>query len=727
MLLAVRDGEQYVASAISSLLRQTLSDLEVIVVDDGSQDGTPAILRRIRDPRLRVHRHDRPLGLAASLNEALERSSGRYVARLDADDVALPHRLERQLAWFRSRPGAAVVGSGVAELLPGGRIGRLHQMPGTPALARWHALFSSPFFHPTVVVDRAVLDRHGLRYDPGFQESEDYDLFARLLSVADGGNVREPLVLYRRHPDQASERRRELQRACQRRVALRQIASLHPGLGERRGELAFRLGAGLPLGASEVEEAVAALVALLDAFRARYPGAEGASVEEAAARAIARAAARARRPELLAVSLRLAPQLAIRGPGRRAARLASERATRPRLQAWLRRLEAEGRPLRVTVVSPEPTPYRAPLFDRLFARPELDLTVVYASRTVAGRAWDVPLRHRAVFLQGVAVPGARRLLRHDYPLTPGIVAALRQARPDVVVVSGWSTFASQAAIAWCWAQGIPYLVIVPSHDLGPKPGWRRAVKASVVPRVLARSAGVLVLGSLARASAIAWGASPKRTWLFANTIDVDAYVARFDRLACRRPQLRGALGLEPGDVACLCVARLVPEKGIDTLLRAAAAGGVRPVLVGGGPERGRLRDLDRRLGTRAVFADEWPWQRMVEAYVAADIFCLLSRHEPWGVVVNEAAACALPLVLSDRVGAAHDLLREGENGHMVRADDVEAAAAALRELAADPALRRRWGARSREIVSAWRYEESVESFLAACREALGREATRSAM
>ena len=84
--------------------------------------------------------------------------------------------------------------------------------------------------------------------------------------------------------------------------------------------------------------------------------------------------------------------------------------------------------MRVAVVSPEPTPYRSPLFDWIAARPDVDLTVVYAARTVAGRTWSVEPHHRAVFLSGVRLPGLRRVLRHDYPVTPGIVRAISPAR-----------------------------------------------------------------------------------------------------------------------------------------------------------------------------------------------------------------------------------------------------------------------------------------------------------
>ena len=110
--------------------------------------------------------------------------------------------------------------------------------------------------------------------------------------------------------------------------------------------------------------------------------------------------------------------------------------------------------------------------------------------------------------------------------------------------------------------------------------------------------------------------------------------------------------------------------------------------------------------------------QLLEAYAAADVFALLSRREPWGVVVNEAAASGLPLVLSDRVGAAHDLLRDGENGFLVPAGDPAPAARALRQLASDDVLRRAMGERSQELVADWGYDASVENFVAAVRAAI---------
>jgi len=718
VLLAVHDGEDYLRLALASVLGQTVEDLELLVVDDGSTDGTPTIISDVADARLRVLRNEERLGLAASLNRGLDEARGTYIARMDADDVAMPRRLERQLARLRASPVPAVVGSAVMDL-DGRRTGTLHGMPVGTIPVRWAAHFSSPFFHPTVLVDRSVLERHDLRYDAAFDESEDYDLWSRLLEVADGDNLPEPLVLYRVHPAQASQRRRDVQRSFQLRVASRAIAAAAPELTPEQVELAWRIGAYEPVGEADVDAAIQAFLSLLESFERRV----GGGVRGAAARALVRLAQRlplAQRLRVTGEALRLDPGLPTDVLRRHAGGRASE--VRREADAWLVRIAGDELPsVHVAAVFPEPTPYRAPLLDRVAAQPGIDLTVLYAADTVARRTWRVVPKHRAVFLRGVRIPGAQHVLRHDYPVTPGVVGALTEARPDVVVVSGWSTFAAQAAITWCRLKDVPYLLVVESHDDGPRSGWRRTVKGTVVPPIVERAAGLLVTGTLARDSMISRGAHPERVRVFANTVDVEGFGEQVDRLAGTRPELRRALGGDSEDVIVLSVARLAPEKGLAGLVRAvAAAEDARLLLVvaGEGGERGALRALAEELGVRLLLTGDVDWEQIVELYAAADVFALLSDREPWAVVVNEAAACGLPLVLSDRVGAAHDLLRDGENGRVVGSGDVDVAATALRELASDPERRRAWGARSRELAGDWGYGPSVEGFLEAVREAV---------
>ena len=257
VLLAVHDDARFLREAIDSILGQQLADLELLVVDDASVDETPAVLAQVDDPRLEVLRSEEQLGLAASLNLALDRATGRYVARLDADDVALEDRLRRQVERLEGDPRTAVVGTAVVDLDEHGRTGRTHVMPEGARPLRWHALFSSPFFHPTVLVDRDALDAHGLRYDPAFLESEDYDLWTRLFAFADGDNLREALVLKRVHAGQASQRRGDVQESFQRQVALREIERIAPRVDAER---AWRAGARKPRGSRKE------LVRLLAAF-----------------------------------------------------------------------------------------------------------------------------------------------------------------------------------------------------------------------------------------------------------------------------------------------------------------------------------------------------------------------------------------------------------------------------------------------------------------------------
>ena len=244
VLMSVHNDARFVREAVDSVLRQTLPDLELVVVDDASTDATPEILSSVADPRLELMRNDERSGLAASLNRGLEAAQGRYVARLDSDDVALPDRLRLQVARLEADPRIAVLGCAVRDLDEQGVAGRQHRSPLGPRAVRWLSLFSSPFFHPTVLVDRQVLD--GLRYDTEYLESEDYDLWTRLLERAEGANLADALVLKRVHVGQASQRRGDVQQSFQRQVALREIARVAPDVDAER---AWRVGARRPRGA----------------------------------------------------------------------------------------------------------------------------------------------------------------------------------------------------------------------------------------------------------------------------------------------------------------------------------------------------------------------------------------------------------------------------------------------------------------------------------------------
>lgn len=199
--MPVYNGGKYLAEAIESIFAQTYTNFEFIIIDDGSTDSSLQMLQHYqkRDARIRlVTRENR--NLATTLNEIIDLASGNWIARMDADDIALPHRFERQLEWLELT-GADIAGSWIQ--LFGTADKRILKHSQTDAAIKMEMLFGSPFAHPTVMM-RAELVKQ-LHYDHVWEKAEDYDLWER---AARAGwkmtNVPEILLLYRQHETQIS-------------------------------------------------------------------------------------------------------------------------------------------------------------------------------------------------------------------------------------------------------------------------------------------------------------------------------------------------------------------------------------------------------------------------------------------------------------------------------------------------------------------------------------------
>jgi hypothetical protein len=323
VVMPVYDEAAFVGAAIESVLRQSVSELELVVVDNGSRDATPEILRRYDDPRLRVFRLPRNLGSAAAGNRAVREARAPLIARLDADDVALPHRLATQLAEFARRPELALLGAQSRPIDVHGRplLRRVAPKPVTPAGMAWQSMFNSPFIHSTTMFRREAFERAG-GYDERLPRSSDFALFSRLQQRAVVANLPQALVLermfprpYLSDPDYLAQVRRIV--AGNARHAL-QPESAGPALAaliEQWPELCLQLrGAATPRSGPSL----ARLPRSLTAFRARL---HALHADPAAAREIERdlrfircravlLALRRRRPEaagLLAHACRHAP------------------------------------------------------------------------------------------------------------------------------------------------------------------------------------------------------------------------------------------------------------------------------------------------------------------------------------------------------------------------------------------------------------------------------------
>jgi glycosyltransferase involved in cell wall biosynthesis len=208
VILPVYNAKQFVEQAIASVLQQSFSNFELIIVDDGSIDGTTDILKRlaVQDDRVVLIVRENH-GLVASLNEGIGIARGKFIARMDADDIALPHRFARQIDFLNSS-GCDLCGTAVQCF---GNSQHVWYYPETPDEVEVQLLFDSPYAHPTVMC-RAVVYKT-LSYHRDFTYAEDYDLWQRAWRLGfKGGNLKEVLLLYRVHDSQVSNARKVQQR-----------------------------------------------------------------------------------------------------------------------------------------------------------------------------------------------------------------------------------------------------------------------------------------------------------------------------------------------------------------------------------------------------------------------------------------------------------------------------------------------------------------------------------
>ena len=199
VLMAVHNGAPWVREAVDSVLGQTLSDLELIVIDDASTDATPTLLASIRDVRLRVERSSIRRGLSASLTEAWTVARAPLIARLDADDVSVPDRLARQQAYLFSHPEIGLLGGAAREVDATGRPLGLVAPPRDDATIRRALIRGNPFVHSTVMMRRMAAEAAG-GYDARREVAQDYDLWMRMSHVTRLANLPEVLVVRRRLP-----------------------------------------------------------------------------------------------------------------------------------------------------------------------------------------------------------------------------------------------------------------------------------------------------------------------------------------------------------------------------------------------------------------------------------------------------------------------------------------------------------------------------------------------
>jgi len=260
VVMAVYNAERYLNDAIRSILGQTYDDFEFIIIDDGSTDRSPAMLKSFAegDRRLNVHRQPNS-GLIASLNKACGLAQGAYVARMDADDISLPRRFEKQVQYLDAHKEIGVLGTWIQDIGADGQPGPIWPLPTNPTTIRWFFMFGNCLAHPSVMMRRELIQR--LAYRAEAVHVEDYDLWIRASSVTGVANIPEVLLKYR--------------------VLSRSVSSRHLAVQERQAaELQHSLRQHV-VGTKEAVEPVTreTLLRLYDAYRRKHSRNSGAESE----------------------------------------------------------------------------------------------------------------------------------------------------------------------------------------------------------------------------------------------------------------------------------------------------------------------------------------------------------------------------------------------------------------------------------------------------------------
>lgn len=325
--------------------------------------------------------------------------------------------------------------------------------------------------------------------------------------------------------------------------------------------------------------------------------------------------------------------------------------------------------------------------------------------------WDTPILEGYPYtilpnLSRSAGPG------HFTGLVNPAVTLLSKCEFDAVWIHGWAYATNWLAWASATVRGLPVLLRGETNGLREPVGWRRTVKHTALGAMFSKIARFLAIGSLNKNFYESYGVGGDRIFLAPYTVDNDYFFERARSLEGQRHELRQREGIAPDLPVVLYCGKLIPKKRPFDLLRALAilTKQIRAslVFVGDGNLRPELEEFANKNALRVHFLGFRNQSELPKCYAMSDVMVLPSDYEPWGLVVNEAMCFGLPIVASDKVGAAADLIRDGLNGFVYPVGNIPALAEALIRVLANDALRREMGDSSAATIRKWSISETVE-------------------
>lgn len=226
VIMPAYNAEKYIGEAIESILNQTFTDFELIVINDGSADKTKDIILSYTDSRIVYLENEKNSGIVVTLNKGIDIATGEYIARMDSDDISLPTRFERQIAFMDTHTEIGVLGTAIKTF--GESVQEQTRIFSTkPNKLKADLLFSTNIAHPSVMMRKSVLDKHNIRYDLEYAGAEDFLMWWNLSQKTQIATLPEVLLNYRIHKSQITHDKGEKYRALIDKMLTRRLDDIH--------------------------------------------------------------------------------------------------------------------------------------------------------------------------------------------------------------------------------------------------------------------------------------------------------------------------------------------------------------------------------------------------------------------------------------------------------------------------------------------------------------------
>jgi len=379
--------------------------------------------------------------------------------------------------------------------------------------------------------------------------------------------------------------------------------------------------------------------------------------------------------------------------------------------------------LRLVVITEIISPYRIPVFNALARYPGIDLHVIFLAETdITTRRWLV-YKEEIRFSYEVLPSWRRRIAGRNLLLNWGLTKALHRASPAAILCGGYNYLASWRAARWARKRRIPFLVWIESTVKDRRNG--HFLIEFLKMRFVRDCAGVVVPGKSSSAYAAILGVPAQKIFVAPNAVDNELFAKEADLAGQMDSTLRRKLQLP--DRFFLFVGRLVPEKGVFDLVEAygklssQVRSEVGLVFAGDGRSRSKLEQQVIATGPGTImFAGFVHREELARYYGLAEALVLPTHSDPWGLVVNEAMACGLPVIVTDAAGCAADLVTDNWNGRVVPAGNSQRLSSAMQELISDHELRRLMAHRSRGRITQYSPEACAAGIAQAALSYAGR-------